>query len=104
MTTSTDDEPTLSIPTLVLLLILSFLALRWYLSGSSSPTPGSARGQGRRVNPEQVEQIAQMFPQLSRREIMWDLQRNGGSVASTTERILGGGGLDVVSSLYLRLV
>lgn len=33
---------------------------------------------------------------------MWDLQNNGGSVAATTERILGGGGgggrgLDVVS-------
>ena len=28
---------------------------------------------------------------------MWDLQRNGGSVAATTERILGGRGLEVVS-------
>ena len=27
---------------------------------------------------------------------MWDLQRNGGSVAATTERILGGGGLSPV--------
>lgn len=38
-----------------------------------------------------------MFPQVGRREIMWDLQRNGGSVAATTERILGGRGLEVVS-------
>jgi hypothetical protein len=30
---------------------------------------------------------------------MWDLQRNGGSVEGTTERILGGGGLEVVSLL-----
>lgn len=47
-----------------------------------------------------------MFPQVGRREIIWDLQRNGWSVAATTERILGGRGLDVVSaiSLYFCLV
>lgn len=28
---------------------------------------------------------------------MWDLQRNGGSVAATTERVLTGRGLEVVS-------
>lgn len=37
-----------------------------------------------------------MFPQIGRREIIWDLQRNGGSVAATTERILSRGGLDAV--------
>lgn len=40
-----------------------------------------------------------MFPQVGRREIMWDLQGNGGSVAATTERILGGRGLERVSFL-----
>lgn len=38
-----------------------------------------------------------MFPQVSRRSIMWDLQRNGGNVVATTERILSGRGLEVVS-------
>lgn len=28
---------------------------------------------------------------------MWDLQRNGGNVVATTERILSGRGLEVVS-------
>ncbi|KAJ5245703.1 hypothetical protein N7489_005799 [Penicillium chrysogenum] len=51
-------------------------------------------GRGNVVDPAQVEQIAQMFPQLSTRDIMWDLQRNGGSVAATTERILTGRGLE----------
>lgn len=37
-----------------------------------------------------------MFPQIGRREIIWDLQRNGGSVTATTERILGVG-LETVS-------
>lgn len=30
---------------------------------------------------------------------MWDLQRNGGNVVATTERILSGRGLEVVSLL-----
>ena len=40
-----------------------------------------------------------MFPQVGRREIQWDLQRNGGSVAATTERILGSGRLETVGYL-----
>lgn len=36
-----------------------------------------------------------MFPQVSRRSVMWDLQRNGGNVVATTERILSGRGLEV---------
>ena len=44
-----------------------------------------------------MERIQQMFPQTSRRCIMWDLQRNGGNVAATTERILSGRGLETVS-------
>ena len=42
-----------------------------------------------------------MFPQVSRREIIWDLQRNGGSVAATSERILSGVGLERVSRVFL---
>lgn len=49
----------------------------------------------------QVDQLQQMFPQLNRRDIQWDLQRNGGSVQATTERVLGGRGLERVS-LYCR--
>jgi hypothetical protein len=37
-----------------------------------------------------------MFPQLSRRDIAWDLQRNGGNAAATTERVLSGRPLDTV--------
>ena len=52
------------------------------------------------ANPADIEQIAQMFPQIPRRDIMWDLQRNGGSVSATTERVLGTGGLERVSLLF----
>lgn len=38
-----------------------------------------------------------MFPQADPRAITWDLQRNGGSVQATTERLLVGGRLEVVS-------
>jgi coupling of ubiquitin conjugation to ER degradation protein 1 len=41
-----------------------------------------------------------MFPQLSRRDIAWDLQRNGGNASATTERVLSGRGLDTVSFTF----
>lgn len=41
-----------------------------------------------------------MFPQLDRRSIAWDLHRNGGNVAGTSERILSGRGLDTPPPSY----
>lgn len=93
-----DDEPSLNIPSLLTLAVVSFFVLRWFFNRDDSPSAsGRPRGRGNAVDPAQVEQISQMFPQLSTREIMWDLQRNGGSVAATTERILTGRGLETVS-------
>ncbi|KAJ5604654.1 hypothetical protein N7510_009808 [Penicillium lagena] len=92
-----DDEPSLNIPSLLTLAVVSFFVLRWFLNRDDSPAGASGRARGRggnAVDPAQVDQIAQMFPQLGTRDIMWDLQRNGGSVAATTERILTGRGLD----------
>ncbi|MCJ1426685.1 hypothetical protein MMC29_004588 [Sticta canariensis] len=84
-------DQTLNIPSLLLVLIIAFLTVRYFFfSPSSRPSP-NRRG----ADPAHVEQISSMFPQVGRREIMWDLQRNGGSVAATTERILGGRGLEV---------
>lgn len=37
-----------------------------------------------------AQRIQQMFPQVDRRTILWDLQRNGGSIQATTERVLAG--------------
>lgn len=50
-----------------------------------------------RAREADIERIQQMFPQVPRRSIMWDLQRNGGNVVATTERVLSGRGLEVVS-------
>lgn len=48
-----------------------------------------------------MDRVQQMFPQVGRRTIMWDLQRNGGNIAATTERILSGRGLEEVSYLLI---
>ncbi|KAF2794574.1 hypothetical protein K505DRAFT_274916 [Melanomma pulvis-pyrius CBS 109.77] len=88
-------EQTLNIPQLLVFIIVSILAIRWYLA---KPAPAGTRPAGAnravRINPAHIDQISNMFPQLNRRDIAWDLQRNGGNVANTTERVLRGGGLD----------
>jgi coupling of ubiquitin conjugation to ER degradation protein 1 len=93
----TDDEPSLNIPSLLTLAVVSYFVFRWFFNrDDNSTTGGRGRGRGNAVDPASVAQIAQMFPQMSTRDIMWDLQRNGGSVAATTERILTGRGLETV--------
>ncbi|KAK4134302.1 hypothetical protein BT67DRAFT_380856 [Trichocladium antarcticum] len=88
---SDHQDQQINLPSLVVILVLSGLILRYLFFSSSSP-PGS------RVDPvvlmrsreAAVERIQQMFPQAERRAVLWDLQRTGGSVAATTERILAG--------------
>ncbi|KAL1992129.1 hypothetical protein VTN49DRAFT_4161 [Thermomyces lanuginosus] len=89
-----DDEPSLNIPSLLTLAVVSFFVIRWFLNRDNGSASTAGRSRGRQIDPAQVEQISQMFPQLDRRDIMWDLHRNGGSVTATTERILSGLGLD----------
>lgn len=84
----------ISIPTLVVVVVLGGLVFK-YLFWPSNASSGSS-GQGRdslsqqRQREAAVERIQQMFPQVERRTILWDLQRNGGSIAATTEKILSG--------------
>ena len=95
-----DQQQTLSVPSLLLLAAFAALTIRYFFfTKTSNPPP---RANPRAANPADVEQIATMFPQIGRRDIMWDLQRNGGSVNATTERILGRGSLDTVG--YRNLV
>jgi coupling of ubiquitin conjugation to ER degradation protein 1 len=92
-------EQSINIPQVLVFLVVSFLAVRWYFSKPSAAGTRAAPHQSTaRINTAHVDQIAQMFPQLSRRDIMWDLQRNGSNVAATTERALSGRGLDAVSA------
>lgn len=96
-TAHSDDEATISLPSLAFVAVLGFIVYRYFTSSSRSAASPPGRVAGQRFTAAQVEQITAMFPQLNRRDIMWDLQRNGGSVAATTERILGGGSLSPVT-------
>ena len=93
-------ETSINIPQLLAVALVGFFAIRWYFNkppgssspGSSSSSAGASRS--RAVDPAQITQVSAMFPQLDRRSIAWDLHRNGGNVAGTSERILSGRGLD----------
>jgi hypothetical protein len=103
-------DQTVNIPQLILILVLGVLAIRYFffsssVSATNSQTRGSAAAANNvRAREADVERIQQMFPQVSRRCIMWDLQRNGGNVVATTERILSGRGLEVVSGTFYYLL
>ncbi|KAG4443756.1 hypothetical protein IFR05_000747 [Cadophora sp. M221] len=90
-------DQTISLPQLVFILLLGGLAIRFFFfsTNSGSQTRSSNSANNVRAREADVERIQQMFPQVSRRSIMWDLQRNGGNVVATTERILSGRGLEV---------
>jgi CUE domain len=89
----------LNVPQLAILLIVGILAFRWIFSSqTAAQAPNAARpARGARVDVRQVDAVAQMFPQLNRRDIMWDLQRNGNNIQMTIERLLTGRGLEIVS-------
>jgi coupling of ubiquitin conjugation to ER degradation protein 1 len=96
-------ETSINIPQLLAVALVGFFAIRWYLNkppGSSSGSNGGSSSssantsRNRAVDPAQITQVSAMFPQLDRRSIAWDLHRNGGNVAGTSERILSGRGLD----------
>ena len=97
---STDDQQ-INLPSLVVILVLSGLAIRYLFFSSSSSSASSssaAAAAARNRDPaalarsreQAVERILQIFPQVDRRAALWDLQRTGGNVAATTERILAG--------------
>lgn len=81
----------INLPSLVVILVLSGLIVR-YLFFSSPPGNQQPRDSLSQMRQREaaVERIQQMFPQVDRRTILWDLQRNGGSIAATTEKILSG--------------
>jgi hypothetical protein len=93
------SDQTINIPQLLIVLIISVFAIRYFFfpSTTSSGSQGRSANSNLRAREADVERVQQMFPQVSRRSIMWDLQRNGGNVVATTERILSGRGLEVVS-------
>lgn len=102
----------ISIPSLIIILVLGGLIIRYLFFGGPGSGSGGGNAQGRmardssaamRTREAAVERIQQMFPQIDRRNILWDLQRNGCNIAATTERILSGR-LETVRHLWLMFV
>lgn len=107
----------INVPSLILVLVFSGLVLRYLFStpgggnqaaaagdrGGSQSGAGARRvGGGGPVSREReaaVARIQQMFPQVDRRTVLWDLQRNGGNLTATTDRILAGR-LETVSFFF----
>ncbi|KAF2999925.1 hypothetical protein E8E13_008986 [Curvularia kusanoi] len=87
-------EQSINIPQVIVFAVVAFLVYRWYSSKPSANGTRPVASRFVRINPAQIDTIAQMFPQLNRRDIAWDLQRNGGNAAATTERVLSGRTLD----------
>ncbi|KAK4231407.1 hypothetical protein QBC38DRAFT_451423 [Podospora fimiseda] len=90
------EEQQINIPSLIIILFISGVIVKYFFL---SPSTSSSNGNGRRqVDPAAVmrsreaavERIQQMFPQVDRRTILWDLQGTGGNIAATTERVLSG--------------
>ncbi|KAI3331527.1 hypothetical protein HD806DRAFT_529312 [Xylariaceae sp. AK1471] len=84
-----------SLTSLVLIVVLGGLVIRYlFFPSSASGSSGGQRGRDAaatsRAREAAVERIQQMFPQLDRRTILWELQRNGGNMTTTTDRILAG--------------
>lgn len=86
----------ISLSSLIFVVVISGLAIRYFFFSGSTATQSARRQSPRdaagaaRAREAAVERIQQMFPQVDRRAILWDLQRTGGSVQATTERILSG--------------
>ncbi|GAB7362983.1 hypothetical protein MBLNU230_g3278t1 [Neophaeotheca triangularis] len=92
-------DQSINIPQILAVALVGFLAIRWYMNKPTDPSGppnnnNTSSAASRQVDVAKVEQVASMFPQLDRRSIAWDLQRNGGNVGATTERVLSGRALE----------
>lgn len=88
------DANQISLPYLLLIVIIAGAILRFLFFSSDAEGANSAQRHNPlnvlRTREAAVERIQQMFPQVDRRTILWDLQRNGGNIQATSERILSG--------------
>lgn len=86
------ESEQISLPSLLLIVVLGGLVVRYLFFSPAVPTTNQPRdaAAASRQREVLVERLQQMFPQVERRTILWDLQRNGNNIAATTERILAG--------------
>lgn len=94
-----DDQ--ISLPYFIVILILMGFIVRYLFFNGAGSTPSTRSPEAAlRARELAAERIQQMFPQVDRRTILWDLQRNAGNIQNTTERILAGR-LETVSRVFL---
>lgn len=90
-----ESQTSINIPQILAVAVVGFLAIRWFMS---KPPGGAASSSSSRrnatIDTNKIEQVSSVFPQLDRRSIAWDLQRNGGNVEATMERVLSSRGLE----------
>lgn len=91
---SASASPSLS--QLIFCALVVLLVYRYLTSSPQAQDAGHTRSSGTTnstVPADAVEALRAMFPQVSVAAIWWDLERNGGSVEATTEKILAEGSL-----------
>lgn len=86
------SDEQISLPFFAIVLLVSGLIVRYLFFSGPRPERPPVRTAEQMIRSREVavQRIQQMFPQVERRSILWDLQRNGGNIQSTTERILAG--------------
>lgn len=62
--------------------------------------PGPNGSTVNRISPAAVNQVLEMFPQLDRRTVMWELQKSGGNVAIVTDKVINGRQLETVGAHF----
>ncbi|OLN88323.1 Coupling of ubiquitin conjugation to ER degradation protein 1 [Colletotrichum chlorophyti] len=86
----------ISLPYLVVILLVTAFVIRFLFFSPPATAVGAGAAPRQsaqsvlRTREAAVERIQQMFPQVDRRTILWDLQRSGGNIQATSERILAG--------------
>ncbi|KAK6353250.1 hypothetical protein TWF696_005227 [Orbilia brochopaga] len=100
-----------SSPSLSQLIFCALVVLLVYRYVISSPQPQDAgasshtrptRTTNRAVPADAIEALRAMFPQVSAAAISWDLERNGGNLEATTEKILTEGSLPEPPASFAR--
>jgi coupling of ubiquitin conjugation to ER degradation protein 1 len=87
-------EEQASLPALLVILLVSGLVIKYFFfPGAQSEQRNGRRNNARdaaavmAAREDAVVRLQQMFPQIDRRTLLWDLQRTGGNIAATADRI-----------------
>lgn len=94
------SDMSFNFPQIIAVALIGYLAVRWFRTPSGTTEDGNTSGRpsDHTRQLEQVQQLRAMFPQQDQRSLLWDLQRNGGNVEATSNRILEGRPLATVST------